>query len=228
MKTAITISGAQRYHHQGLFKLAKQIQNWGEVDLFVRIWKHPEFAQTPEQLIKLWYEMGLPPEWNFRSVELLDDQPPHHPPYIPLNLAHWAPNFLTMWWGIVKSNELRVRYQRQTHAKYDLVFRLRTDSFSSTPDITVDLTDYVELAKTHMITGINYSDVFQFGSSELYDKFVGYWDHLKQLSVSWEFIHPEESLEKYLNDLGIPTGHIPLWIAPHRHGREYGVRPGDW
>lgn len=236
MKTAITISGAQRYHHRGLFHTIERFTNWGEVDFFIRVWKAPEQnCTTADELIELWRSYGIPKDWNFRVVEVLDDKPPHHPPLMPLNLADWAPNFLTMWWGIIKSNELRVRYERATNTEYDLVFRMRTDTYPSlhgqTTDVSdacVDLREYLEPAKSSMFTGINFGDVFQFGSPAMYARFVKYWDHLRSLSVQWSFVHPEDSLENYYKISGIRYGHVPIWIAPYRSGREYGVRPGNW
>lgn len=229
MKTAITVSGAQRYHHRGLFDLLlNRFRGLDEVDFFVRVWKHPEFADSAEQLISLWHDFGIPKHWNFRVVQVLPDKPPHHPPYVPLNLAHWAPNFLTMWWGIVRSNDLRVQYQEQTGTEYDLVFRLRTDSYATTPDVSVDINDYVERARTTMFTGINFGDIIQFGSPGMYDRFINYWQYVKHMSLTWQFVHPEESLEEYFKISGIAYDNIPIWITPYRVGTEYDVRPGDW
>jgi hypothetical protein len=234
MKTAITVSGAQRYTHRAMFQTIEKFSNWGEVDFFIRLWKSPGQPETSEQLIKFWHDNGVPKHWNFRTVEILEDKPPHHPPYLPLNLANWAPNFLTMWWGIIKSNDLRVKYQEETGTDYDLVFRLRTDAYTSktgkeneTVDV-VDLLDYVERAKTTMFTSANFSDLFQFGSPQMYDKFINYWNHLRGMSLRWEFVHPEDSLENYYKISDIPYDRVPLWISPYRTGKEYGVRPGNW
>jgi hypothetical protein len=235
MKTAILISGGQRYLRRGIFETIKIFSNWGEVDFFIRLWKSPGQPETPEQLIKFWHDNGIPKHWNFRTVQILEDNPPHHPPYLPLNLAEWAPNHLTMFWGVVKANDLRVKYQEATGTEYNLVFRLRTDVWPSihsrTSDIyndIIDLAEYVEPAKTSLFTGTNFSDTLQFGSPQMFDKYVNYWDHLKKMSVNWDFVHPEESLENYFKVSDIPYGYIPAHVSAWRSGQEYKVRPGNW
>jgi hypothetical protein len=221
MKIAFCLSGGPRFKHRGLFQLIDAIKGFDQADLFIRTWKTDLYGNTPEEFENYLRKNGLPDNCIVRVNQVLDDIPEHQPEHIPLNLCGWAPNFLTMWWGMVKVNELRKQYQAETGVKYDAVFRMRTDMI---PEGTFDLRDYVDQLPTTIINSQNFAENFLFGGEEIYDRFIEYWNHLYVLSERWEFIHPEESLEKYFNEVGIPFQLLPIIVMPERDHDEYDIR----
>jgi len=56
---------------------------------------------------------------------------------------------------------------------------------------------------------------------------MGYWDYLDTLADTFEFIHPEESLEKYYQLSGIPYKSIAAEVRPVWDRGEYKGRPRD-
>jgi hypothetical protein len=234
MRIAFCLSGAPRFKHQGLFRLVKFLKGFDHADFFIRTWKTDQFGNTGTEFINYLKSNGIPDNCHFPVVQMLDDVPENYPPHIPLNLAHWAPNFLILWWGVVQCNELRLEYERLTGVKYDLVFRMRTDMCPVHLEggraviddtLSLDLKDYVEAAQHKIYNAKNFADNFLFGSPELYNKYVNYWDHLQVLSERQTFVHPEESLEAYFKEADIPYDLIPYEIYPTHDRDEYKVRP---
>lgn len=223
MKIAFCLSGGPRFRQRGLFKLIDSLKGFDNADFFIRTWKTDEYGNSSEELVKYLKDNGLgdPGRFRYPVVQVLDDTVENHPPHIPLNLVDWAPNFLTLWYGIVKSNELRIQYQRATGAEYDLVFRMRTDMV---PTGDIDLTQYVDRAATTMFNAENFADNFLFGGPEVYNRFVAYWGHLRSLSAEGTFVHPEQSLENYFVQYHIPYECIPVKVQPTWDRGEYQGR----
>jgi hypothetical protein len=221
MKIALCLSGGPRFKYRGLFRLMEALKGYTHADFFIRTWKTDEFGQTPEEYINYLKSNGLDDRCHFPVVQMLDDDATNLPPERgPLNVAPWAPNFLVMWWGIVKSYELFVQHQQQTGAEYDLVFRMRTDMV---PEGDIDLTQYTDTNKIY--NAKNFGDNFLFGSQKMYPEFVNYWNYLDHLSTTQEFIHPEESLRKFFEDTGVPYECISTAVQPAWDPGEYKGRP---
>jgi hypothetical protein len=221
MKIALCVSGAPRFRQRGLFKLMAALKGWDQADFFIRTWKTDEYGNSAKEFVDYLKDNGLgdPDRFRYPVVQVLDDVPEHYPPPVPLNLAEWAPNFLTLWYGIVKTNELRLRYQRETGTEYDLVLRMRTDMV---PDGDIDLTQYTDPNK--MYNAKNFADNFLFGTPDMYNRFVAYWGHLRTLSAQNTFVHPEESLENYFKQYNIPYECIPVTVQPTWDRGEYKGR----
>jgi hypothetical protein len=224
MKIAFCLSGGPRFEYRGLFKLVDALKGYDQADFFIRTWKSEQYGQNTEEFVnylKINSE-GTLDKCNFPVVQVLhDDIRNAPPPKGPLNIADWAPNFLPMWWGIVQSYKLFVDHVAATGEQYDLVFRMRTDMV---PRGEVDLREYVEKAKTKMINAKNFADNFLFGSPEMYQQFIGYWYYLDHLSRTGEFIHPEESLEKYFQLAEIDYECLPIIVEPQWNKGEYKGR----
>jgi hypothetical protein len=224
MKIAFCLSGGPRFEYRGLFKLVDALKGYDQADFFIRTWKSEQYGQTAEEFVNYLKtnSEGTLDKCNFPVVKVLhDDIRNAPPPKPPLNIADWAPNFLPMWWGIVQSYKLFVDHVSATGERYDLVFRMRTDMV---PRGEVDLRDYVEKAKTKMINAKNFADNFLFGSPEMYQQFIGYWYYLDHLSLTGEFIHPEESLEKYFQLAEIDYECLPIIVEPQWNKGEYKGR----
>lgn len=219
------LSGGPRFKQRGLFKLMEVLKGYDQADFFIRTWKTDQYGNTAEEFEKYLRDNGLGDKCQFKVTQVLDDKIPElHGPHIPLNLCGWAPNFLTMWWGAVQANQLRLDYEQETGEKYDLVFRMRTDMVPEGPSDEIDLRDYLEDAQTHMFNAQNFSENFLFGSPEMYARFMQYWDFFPTLSQRWSFIHPEETLEAYFKEANIPYKLLPLIVMPRRDSDEYGTR----
>jgi hypothetical protein len=91
------------------------------------------------------------------------------------------------------------------------------------PDGEIDLAQYSDPTKIY--NARNFGDNFLYGSPEMYFKFVGYFQYLDILQARGEFIHPENSLEQYFKDVGIPYECIPTGVFPSWDPGEYKGRP---
>jgi hypothetical protein len=222
MKIAFCLGGAPRFKHRALFRTVAALKGADQIDIFTRTWAS-EYGQTDEEF-EAYLRANLPDYCTPKITLVLEDNPVHYPPpRRPLNIADWSPNFLIMWWQMIKSYELYKQFVDLTGETYDLVFRMRTDTL---PDRTIDLSQYPE-SSTHMMHSCNFNDVFFFGPPDLYDRTMGYWDYLDTLADTGEFIHPEESLEKYYQLSGIPYKSIAAEVRPVWDQGEYKGRPRD-
>lgn len=220
MKIAFCLSGGPRFKQRGLFKLVDALKGFDSADFFIRTWKTEEYGLTADEFVNYLRSNGIDARCNFPVVKVLDDTPENAPPpRLPLNIAPWAPNFLAMWWGIVESHRYFKEWCRATNEQYDLVFRMRTDMV---PEGDIDLTQYTD--PTKMYNAKNFADNFLFGTPEMYEKFVGYWDFLDNFSAAKAFIHPEESLELYFQIAQIPYESVPVIVQPTWDKGEYQGR----
>ena len=208
--------------------MVRALRGINQIDFFTRTWQS-EYGQTDEEF-ESYLRANLPDYCDFKVTMVLPDNAKYYPPVkLPLNIASWSPNFLIMWWQILQSYEFYKQYTELTGEEYDLVFRMRTDTV---PDQVIDIAS-IKDAKTHMIHSNNFNDTFFFGPPNLYAQAMGYWDYLDTLSASQEFIHPEESLEKYYQISNIPYQQLdarvgPAWDPGEYKGRQRGSDRDTW
>jgi len=222
LKIAFCLSGGPRFKNRGLFKLVGALKGVDSADFFIRTWRTDEYGNSAEEFVNYLKDNGLgdPGRFGYPVVQVLDNVPANAPPpKPPLNIAPWAPNFLTMWWGIVESHRLFKEYVVSTGTEYDMVFRMRTDMV---PEGDIDLTKYTD--PTKMYNAKNFADNFLFGTPTMYEQFVGYWDFLDNFSAAEAFIHPEESLELYFQINQIPYECIDVVVQPTWDKGEYKGR----
>jgi hypothetical protein len=228
MKVAFCLGGAPRFNHRGLLRTVHALKGIDQIDFFTRTWQS-DYGRTDEEF-ESYLRANLPDHCDFKVTMVLPDSPEYYPPAkSPLNIANWSPNFLIMWWQILQSYEFYKQYTELTGEEYDLVFRMRTDTI---PDQIIDIST-LEHARTHMTHSKNFNDTFFFGPPELYARAMGYWNHLDTLIASREFIHPEESLEKYYQIANIPYTQLsatigPAWDPGEYKGRQRGNAQDTW
>ena len=96
MKIAFCLSGGPRFKNRGLFRLVDALKGFDQADFFIRTWRSDEYGNTPEEFVDYLKREGIDSRCNFPVVQVLDDTPENAPPpKPPLNLAPWAPNFMT-------------------------------------------------------------------------------------------------------------------------------------
>lgn len=237
MKIAICLSGAPRFQDLGFFKQLEAMKGDWEADLFIRIWKTDQFGNTPEEFQNYLKNNGLPDRCTFRVTDILDDIPENNSP--PINLTYGCPtlngkNIINAWYGINKINNARKQYQEQSNTKYDLVFRMRTDCcpfFNVHQNVPgyFNLNDYLEIAKTNSVHSKDWahpypSDCYFFGSPEIFDRVVAYYDFMRELERRGNSILPEQSLQTYLQEKQIPFTFLNLIMNPMQRSNEYGSR----
>jgi hypothetical protein len=221
MRVAFLLSGAPRFANQGLFKLMDAISGYDQADFFIRTWKTDQFGNTAEEFVKYLKDNGFSDRFNYPVVNVLTDDPSNAPPQRnPIQISSSFPNFIIMWWGIVETYRLFKEYSLNTGIKYDLVVRVRTDAL---PTDTINLSEYTDLTKIY--NAQNFGDSFIFGTPEMYEKFLGYWDYIDDvLSKSLIPIHPEETLRLYMLTHNIPYECVKMHVQPTTSPHEYKSR----
>ena len=187
MKIAFCLSGGPRFKNRGLFRLVDALKGFDQADFFIRTWRSDEYGNTADEFVDYLRREGIDTRCNFPVVNILEDNADNAPPpKPPLNIAPWAPNFLTMWWGIVESHRLFKEYVDNTGTKYDMVFRMRTDMV---PEGDIDLIRYTDPTKIYNAKN------FEPGKTPIY--YSGpYWDHRET----------EAAIDAFLNGKWITAG----------------------
>lgn len=219
MKVAICLSGSIRYPHLGLQSIKNIIPN-DFVKIFIHTWRiadENEFLNTIHglkykekdkildtncDLLDLYeYEKLLIEDYSSRKIEFekilpqLLSQPPDHYNYIE---PRTDVGQISMWYSVYKSNQLRVRYEKENNITFDRVIRMRYDS-----DFEGKILDLSKLSADICIPegedwlgGTN--DQFALGSSSGMNIYSDFYIDMINLKIKSTY-HSETMLSKYLH-----------------------------
>jgi len=163
------------------------------IDVFCHIWDHNTVPNDTTNI-----KVNTPV--NAEEIqELLDflkpkahiiDSEKQFTPYDP-NQAITHPPYLSQYYGVLKAARLKKQYEIVNDFKYDIVVRVRFDSYF--PEVIVH--DYNQIKKdtlhgfmfnwdVGMARG-RVSDIFWFARSEIYDMVADYYLNVSKIDKKW-------------------------------------------
>lgn len=161
MKIAVCISGQPRFFEKGYKYIFKNlISNFEHVDIFFHCWENNISENEKEQIIKLYN----PKSFLFQKEKL-------HILNYPFKQSKSFPNnVFSMFYSIMKSNELKKDYEEQNKFKYDWIFRLRFD-FALNKEFTKEAlnnldNNFVYVNNFQDYDNLHCADCFGFGNSK--------------------------------------------------------------
>tara|TARA_Y100000593_G_scaffold74585_1_gene137365 strand:- start:4620 stop:5369 length:750 start_codon:yes stop_codon:yes gene_type:complete len=193
MKIALCLSGQPRAYSKGYKDLKKYYLDVYDVDVFIHTWNEDTYRGTPffpgDETDKVFeYDKGhcynwLLEQYNPKSI-LFDRQIQ----FIEKDFTgkQWRQSFnnsMSMWYSILKANELKINYEKQFNFKYDYVIRSRTDiNFQLVlDDIESYNKDEITMHKwktSHPQVTYGYKDCFAIGGSDVMNIYSSLYNYL--------------------------------------------------
>lgn len=104
----------------------------------------------------------------------------------------------SMWYGIKKTNDLKIKYELENNFKYDIVIKSRFD---------IEFRETIKLHKEPNSLSIpigsdhrgGYNDLFAYGSSDIMDYYTSVYDYITDYIKEGCLIHPERILKHHLD-----------------------------
>lgn len=194
MKVAVLLSGQFRNSYEEYKSIKENLIDIYNADVFINYTYDNIIGINPIELINLYNPK------NIQFTQLPDTI---------INMVNSVSNYskadesntlsiFSMWYGIKKTNELKVNYELENNFKYDIVIRTRFDT---------ELVNRVELKLVWNSIFIpigsdhrgGYNDLFAYGSSNTMDYYCSTFDNLIQYIKDGELIHPECLLKHHLD-----------------------------
>lgn len=186
MKVALCFTGQARFVKTGYESISKNINGFDDMDIFVHSWKDNEY----EDILKYYNvkdHIIEPQRYDItHNEENLDYR---QAPANSGNFVHYS-----MFYSILKSIELKEKYEKKNNFKYDCVAKLRFDlKFNE----KVDFRDY-DLKCINGLTPIGnnrvVSDFINFSTSENMDICSGVWNNMPSYKAQGVMMESGEEL----------------------------------
>lgn len=208
MRTAVCFSGLLRpATFECIENIIESIVRPNNADVFIHTWNTNEPHSilsdevTQREVYTYVLEKLSPKLFEIQEKIYFDPHKYPHSHDIP-KLGLWAVSSLqSMFYSIMKANDLKKRYEKENNFKYDCVFRCRLD---------IKLTETYEAKKydlNSIMTSTN-SDILAFSNSNNMDHYSDLYNRLDSFSdkYSWQ---PEAKLMRHLSGHNI----VPLDIT---------------
>lgn len=227
MNVAICISGGIKYPEKSL-KSIQNIFPKGNIKIFIHTWKLIDknlYLKNigKEQLLPYLKnnkvnelqdflkessedKLEILKEYNYDDllIEIFDDRKPEFdslfnnlkfPSYQRKDIG-----FISMFYSIYKSNELKIKYEIKNNMIFDRVIRMRFDSdFVGKSLILDDISGDLVIPHGPDWKGMN--DQFAIGTSEKIDYYSNIYNNLKNLQHVQ--FHPETLMDEHLSEIEV-------------------------
>lgn len=195
MRVAVLLSGQFRDSYKEFETIKKNLIDKYDADVFIYYTPSADIDFNPTRLINLYnpihIEVGeYPNEINdlIQSVNVFNKAPESN-----------TASIFYMWYGIMKVNELKTKYESDNSFKYDLVIRSRFDTELLNPITLKNLPNsiFIPIGSDHRG---GYNDLFAYGKSDNMNYYCSNFNHLVDYIKAGELIHPERLLKRHLKD----------------------------
>jgi hypothetical protein len=195
MKIAICISGLIRSYDRGIQSIRKNIINQfpeDQIDIFVSTWQDQQFNDFSN--IK---DISFAPKLLNKFIDFYENKRlAFYENQVAAGIRTY--NVLSMFYQIMNCNLLKIKYEKITNKKYDLVFRLRTDFLGHYP-INFNMQN---LKKNNIYidnpSGSGFGDGFAFGDSESMDIYSNAYLYIDDFISTNQLLRPEDFLKWYI------------------------------
>ncbi len=161
MKIAVCVSGQPRFFEKAFEYIDKNLlKNFETVDVFFHCWENILDDSKKTTLLNLYN----PKKFLFEKEKI-------HILNYPFKQSTTQPNSVfSMFYSIMKSNNLKKDYEQENDFKYDWVFRLRFDfalNKSFNKNVLLDLdSSYIYLNNFEQLPNPHCADCFAFSTSK--------------------------------------------------------------
>jgi hypothetical protein len=194
MKVAVLLSGKFRNSYEEYKSIKKNLIDKYNADIFINYIYDNTIDINPIELINLYNPKNIQftqlPNTVIDIVDMVSN-------YSKADESNTLSIF-SMWYGIKKTNELKVNYELENNFKYDVVIRARFDTeiLNKVELKLVQNSIFIPIGSDHRG---GYNDLFAYGSSNTMDYYCSTFDNLIQYIIDGELIHPECLLRHHLD-----------------------------
>jgi len=220
MKVAICISGQPRRFHENYQNFLNFLINpngrFENIDLFGHFWKEHRNTKKISEILPF-KKCQVEPQQYFNDRNW--DNVPHR------NLIKKPLNVVSMYYSIMKANQLKSEYETENNFKYDCVVRYRTDIVFTDPLVLPEKveknTAYLSDILTYDYGG--YNDQIAFGDSKTMDSYSTVFKKLYEIADYYNLgqhdfinrfggkgLHPESALKYTLLRTKIKIERYPI------------------
>lgn len=222
MRVAVLLSGKYRNSHNESVYIKRHLIDKYNADVFINYTYDTNIDINPSELINLYNPKNIQftqlPDTVINMVSTVSE-------YSKATESNTLSIF-SMWYGIKKTNELKIKYELENNFKYDVVVRARFDT---------EIINKVELklVKNSIFIPIGsdhrggYNDLFAYGSTNTMDYYCSTFDNLIQYITDGEIIHPERLLKYHLDkhNFTFIRSNIPLKLRGRLvNEMDYGIK----
>lgn len=222
MKIALCLSGHIRNLEENYLSLKNNLLNFYDVDVFIHTWdtygwrvdgidittqedgfKGFDYYSGNINQIKI-NEILKPKKMvidNYKDFESIFVEKSKSYTNLRCPDKDRPSNMASMWYKIMKCNELKKHYEEENNFKYDIVIRTRPDLVYFAPIIDENIlllykkAVIVPIVESHGFA----SDLMAVGSSKIIDIASNVYEHLDEINKSNCLMNPHNILEFYYN-----------------------------
>lgn len=196
MKVALCISGQPRIIKTGFLCHKKFILDKYDIDVFIHTW----YDENQEKIVACGGEYEVNKEVInqinelYKPTKILVEKQKTDLKVITHNYPG-PPIFsqLSMFYSMMKSNDLKKEYEIENNFKYDVVIRSRFDS-GLLKDLDMSIIEENSVVGIDAIDSHILCDWLFYGNSETMDKLTDIYNHVEDLKNGLEIICGEELL----------------------------------
>jgi hypothetical protein len=194
MKVAVLLSGKFRNSYEEYKSIKKNLIDKYNADIFINYIYDNTIDINPIELINLYNPKNIQFTQLPNTVIDMVDTVSNYSKADESNTL----SIFSMWYGIKKTNELKVNYELENNFKYDVVIRARFDTeiLNKVELKLVQNSIFIPIGSDHRG---GYNDLFAYGSSNTMDYYCSTFDNLIQYIIDGELIHPECLLRHHLD-----------------------------
>lgn len=182
MKIALCLSGQARFHEKGIKELYDKIIQGNHCDVFIHTWSSWSYKGKSGNINKNSFDYIQ----NLKKI-IVEDQISSYNGITWANIKGHKRIFeiMSMWYSLMRSNELRNIYEQESNIKYDAVIRSRFDlGFNKKDDITKYILDNKTLINYYRSTSINpNSNDFGISNSKVMNAYADIHNQIPKFSA---------------------------------------------
>jgi hypothetical protein len=207
MKIALLLSGQYRHGKHCFNSIYENLLKHYDIDVFIGyIYEEPdttieELIETynPKDIVYEKYDEGLIEKFKemYKYPRILETN--------PFTLCQ-------MWYGIIRTNMLKQKYESDNNMKYDVVIRARFDT-EILHKVELNLPNnelYIPRGWNHR-GGIN--DLFAYGDSESMDYYASTYNSIDEYVSEGRVLHPENVLRVHLEKGNVKIIRQPIELS---------------
>jgi len=196
MKVAVLLSGQFRNSYEQCETIKKNLIDLYNADVFICYTHNGELDIKEKDLIDLYNPIHIEFEkYPDKINELI-----HSVKDFPKAEESNTTSIFYMWYGIMKANELKIKYENDNSFEYDLVVRCRFDTHILNPVKLKNINNsiFIPIGSDHRG---GYNDLFAYGKSNTMNYYSSLFNKLVDYITEGELIHPERLLKYHLDGL---------------------------